>query len=262
MSRKNLPNIPIYIGDWERDCNVLSLEAEAAWMRIVFKLWTKGKQNAIKIPTKSLQNLWRCSFSEMHEILDELIYNDIAEIKVSEQFIEFTCRRFVKENQISKIRSKASKGKQKANKTQSNHNQNTDIDNENDNEIKDENETFEKSEKLLQIEVDADTLLEISKLKTQIQNEFSWKETICRNIREVIPKFTPEDFDNYLDQFFKIIKGDGEEYKTVQDTKKHFNRWLKIEIEKNNGKSFNDNQSGASKGFREKTAARLGIVQS
>lgn len=127
-------------------------------------------------------------------------------------------------------------------------------------EDEDVEETFEKSEKLLKIEVDADTLLEVSKLKTQIQNEFTWKETICRNIREIIPKFTPEDFDNYLDQFFKTIEGDGEEYKTIQDTKKHFNRWLKIEIEKNNGKSINDNKSGASQSFREKTAKRLGVI--
>src|SRR5690606_10630769 len=139
-NKKNLPNIPIYIGDWERDCNVLSLESEAAWMRIVFKLWTKGKQNSIKMPTKSIQNLWRCSEDKMHEILNDLIFNEIAEIKVDKEFIECSCRRFVKENNLSEIRSKASKGnknsikkekiyKQKVNKKT----QNTDIENENEN---------------------------------------------------------------------------------------------------------------------------------
>ena len=109
-NKKNLPNIPIYIGDWERDCNVLSLESEAAWMRVVFKLWTKGKQNTIKMPAKSLQNLWRCSPQKMDEILQDLIFNDIAEITVNSGFVEFTCRRFVKENALSKIRSEAAKG--------------------------------------------------------------------------------------------------------------------------------------------------------
>lgn len=112
-NKKNLPNIPIYIGDWERDCNVLSLQSEAAWMRIVFKLWTKGKQNSIKIPTKSLQNLWRCSEVEMNDILNDLIYNEIAEITINSGFVEFICRRFVKENNISEIRSEASKGNKK-----------------------------------------------------------------------------------------------------------------------------------------------------
>lgn len=106
-NKKNLPNIPIYIGDWERDCNVLSLESEAAWMRVVFKLWTKGKQSSYKIPTKSLQNLWRCSADKMKEILDELIFNEIAEITVEDGFILFTCRRFVKENELSNTRKEA-----------------------------------------------------------------------------------------------------------------------------------------------------------
>lgn len=118
-NKNNLPNIPIYIGDWERDCNVLSLESEAAWMRIVFKLWTKGKQNSIKIPTKSVQNLWRCSDLKMKEILDELLYNDICLINESEGFVEFTCRRFVKENKLSKIRSEAGKGNKKEKKSKS-----------------------------------------------------------------------------------------------------------------------------------------------
>jgi len=142
-NKKNLPNIPIYIGDWERDCNVLNLESEASWMRIVFKLWTKGKQNTIKMPAKSLQNLWRCSEEKMQEILNDLIYNEICLIAVDAGFIEFTCRRFVKENKLSEIRSEAAKStkeeskplakaKQKASKIE----QNTDYENENESVIK------------------------------------------------------------------------------------------------------------------------------
>ncbi len=156
-NKKNLPNIPIYIGDWERDCNVLSLESEAAWMRIVFKLWTKGKQNSIKIPAKSLQNLWRCNEQKMDEILQDLIYNEICEIVIGGGFIEFTCRRFVKENQLSEIRSEAAKSpkkyiknKAKPKQTKSKKEQNTenDIDYENENVIKtkSENKKSEKSE--------------------------------------------------------------------------------------------------------------------
>lgn len=155
-NKKNLPNIPIYIGDWERDCNVLSLESEAAWMRIVFKLWTKGKQNSIKMPTKSLQNLWRCSEQNMNEILQDLIYNEIAIITVDSDFVEFTCRRFVKENNISEIRSEASKGNKNANKTSTKpkqnlnkKTQNTDIDIENDIVI----ESKENKKQISEIEV-------------------------------------------------------------------------------------------------------------
>ena len=68
-----------------------------------------------------------------------------------------------------------------------------------------------------------------------------------------------ETLENYLEQFFKLIKGDGEECKTVKDTKKHFNRWLKIEIQKTDGKDKSNTeifteamQSQTAKQFRFK----------
>lgn len=109
-NKKNLPNIPLYTGDWERDCNVLSLEAEAAWLRIIMKLWTAGKQNTYKATTKALQNLWRCSPEKVLEIIMELELNNICDItKISDtvEIYAFTCRRFVKENQISEKRRQA-----------------------------------------------------------------------------------------------------------------------------------------------------------
>lgn len=108
MTKKNLPNIPIYIGDWERDCNVLSLETEGAWLRIIFKMFTKGKQSVYKIPTKSLQNLWRCDETKMNEIIQELSFNEICPIdRTDDGWIVFKSRRFEKENNISKVRSDA-----------------------------------------------------------------------------------------------------------------------------------------------------------
>lgn len=105
--------------------------------------------------------------------------------------------------------------------------------------------------------------LEMEDLKLQMQNEASWKETVCRNIREFDRSFNMEILDGFLEQFLKLIENDGETSKTVKDTKKHFSRWLKIEIEKkqNNvkGKSTQQN-SGPSDEFRAKTAKRLGII--
>ena len=142
MTKNNLPHIPLYIGDWEKDCNVLSLESEGAWLRIIFKMFSKGKQSNIKIPTKSLQNLWRCSAESVQEIIDDLMFNDICDIDVEGNFTEFTCRRFVKENKLSKTRSEARKKGYEKNKTTTKPNQNknkkiqnTDNDNDNDNDI-------------------------------------------------------------------------------------------------------------------------------
>ena len=144
MTKNNLPHIPLYIGDWEKDCNVLSLESEGAWLRIIFKMFSKGKQSSIKIPTKSLQNLWRCSAENVQEIINDLMFNEICDIEVSNGFTDFTCRRFVKENKLSKTRSVARKKGHEKNKTTTKPNQNTnkklqnadnDIDSDNDNNI-------------------------------------------------------------------------------------------------------------------------------
>lgn len=107
MSKKNLPNIPIYIGDWERDCNILTLESEMAWMKIVFKLHLLGKQNVYKTSTKALQILWKSSPEKVSEILEELRFNEICEITEIKGGYEFLCRRNQKENELSKIRSEA-----------------------------------------------------------------------------------------------------------------------------------------------------------
>jgi len=146
MNKKNLPHIPLYIGDWEKDCNILSCAAEGAWFRIVRKLFTKGKQSSIKMPTKSLQNLWSMSELEMNNVLEEFKHNDICEVSVDEPFVEITCRRYLKENTLSDIRSKARLGKQNNNKSYSKHLNNlnnssqnadsdSDRDNDNDNKV-------------------------------------------------------------------------------------------------------------------------------
>lgn len=160
MSKKNLPNMPLYIGDWQKDCNVLSLEAEAAWLRIIFKMFTNGKQSLYKIPTKGLQNIWRCSGEKAKEIVQELVDFDICEITEQERFTLFKSRRFERENQLSKVRCEAVKSRkdrknppqiankpstkpiQTLNKTQTKGLQITDNDNdnENNNEIESEEE--------------------------------------------------------------------------------------------------------------------------
>lgn len=107
--------------------------------------------------------------------------------------------------------------------------------------------------------------LELEDLKLQMQNEATWKEIVCKNVREADRSFNMDSLEDYLEQFFKTIETDGEEYKTVKDTKKHFSRWLAIEIKnKNNGKgkSTHQNSSGPSDEYRRKTAERLGLKQS
>lgn len=120
MAKKNLPYLPLYTGDWIKDCNVLSLEAEAAWLRIIFKMFNSGKQSTYKVPTKALQNLWRVSEEKVLCIIEELQDNDICGIEQEDRYITFTSRRYEKENRISEIRKEAVSMRQDRNKNDAN----------------------------------------------------------------------------------------------------------------------------------------------
>ena len=143
MSKKNLPHIALYVGDWERDCNVLSLEAEMAWLKIIFKMHLSGNEPVYKTSAKGLQILWKCTADKTAELIDELSINNICAIDEIQGGYSFTSRRLQREKTISQTRSKAAK--KRHNKAEENTTtlnkipakvlQNTDIDNDNDIDI-------------------------------------------------------------------------------------------------------------------------------
>jgi len=55
---------------------------------------------------------------------------------------------------------------------------------------------------------------------------------MCRNYREMDKSFTPKTLETYLEEFFKLISGDGDTERTLKDFQKHFNRWALKEIQK------------------------------
>lgn len=102
------PYIPLYIGDWERDTNMLSLEAEGGWLKIVFKMFNEKEKTGIyKISAKALQNLWRKNKGEIDEIVQELLDANVCIIDKSEYSYTFKNRRMMKQHHISKVRSNA-----------------------------------------------------------------------------------------------------------------------------------------------------------
>lgn len=101
------PYIPLYIGDWEKDTNMLSLEAEAGWLKIIFKMFQNGKTGVYKISTKALQNLWRKSSEEVKEIIQELLDANVCGIDSNGKEYVFKNRRMVRQYDISVKRSNA-----------------------------------------------------------------------------------------------------------------------------------------------------------
>jgi uncharacterized protein YdaU (DUF1376 family) len=137
-----IPYIPLYIGDWEQDTNCLSLQAEAAWLKIIFKMFKNEKSGVYKTSTKSLQNLWKTDTNGVQSILNELIENQICGIETGEIII-FSNRRMIREREISEKRTKAVQNRYKSStKPGTKHVQTPDIDN--DIEYENENENTGK----------------------------------------------------------------------------------------------------------------------
>lgn len=101
------PYIPLYIGDWENDTNMLSLEAEAGWLKIIFKMFQNGKTGVYTISTKALQNLWRKQANETKEIITELKDANVCIVEINNSNVTFKNRRMMRQNEISNIRSNA-----------------------------------------------------------------------------------------------------------------------------------------------------------
>lgn len=134
MAKNKQPYIPLYIGDWEQDTNLLSLEAEGAWLKIVFKMFKGDKSGVYKISTNALKNLWRKNTQQVNEIIKELKDAETCTIKLLEGYIEFGNRRMINEKNISKIRSTSVQNRYKTS-TNNLHPLEYEYDNEDDNEI-------------------------------------------------------------------------------------------------------------------------------
>lgn len=107
------PYIPLYIGDWEQDTNCLSLEAEGAWLKLVFKLW-KGESNLgkglLSISFRAMGILFKCSPEKTKEIFQELVESRVFDHEITPNGdVKITSRRLVREAKISQIRSEVGK---------------------------------------------------------------------------------------------------------------------------------------------------------
>jgi len=100
-----------YIGDWEQDLNACSLQTEAAWLKIIVKMFKDNSSGVYKTSTKRLQNLWKCSTNDVTNIIQELKEENICNISIDGESIVFVNRRMIKDKEISKIRREAVKNR-------------------------------------------------------------------------------------------------------------------------------------------------------
>lgn len=241
-SKGKQPYIPIYIGDWEQDTNCISLEAEGALLKLIFKLWKSDTKGLLSFSFSQIAILLKKSEEMTTKILQELQENKVLNIEfLPEKKVKIESRRMLKDVAISESYSK--RGKQggrpkKLNESKLKAKYKLFTDNEYDNESK---------EKRI-------SASEISK-KDEILNSKIWIQSIAMQKR--IPE---TEVISFLSEFLSdlILKEDF--IKPVQEIKKHFISWLNIQLKNNaTSKTTNIGNSGNKDGKRASRDA-LGAV--
>lgn len=119
MSKGKQPYIPLYIGDWVQDTDSLSLEAEAAWLKLTFKLWKASERGLLLISFSQMAKLFKITPEKTREIFQELAENNVFNWrKIDENFVEIKSRRMLKETALAKTRSESGKQGGRGNKKQ------------------------------------------------------------------------------------------------------------------------------------------------
>lgn len=246
MALRDQPYLPLYVQDYLTDekLNECSAAAQGVYIKLMCLMHKQTEYGKILLKQKDKQSENQINnfafkiarnlpfgLDEIKKALGELVQENVLIID-GDFLIQ---KRMVKDNSISEVRSKA--GKKGGNKTQKFAKAKTKANSENEYEYENEVDNVNKNVNFGKYE----NLLKIEKLQEDFKTETSWKESICRNIREIKKGFSMNDVDDWLETFFKLITSDGEELKTIGDTKKHFNRWLLIEINKQNGNRNNNN---------------------
>lgn len=241
------PTYPMYAQDFDMDTAFLSNEEIGVYIRLLNACWIN---NGLPSDLKKLSRICRITEKEFEEIWKEIrgkfyLKNGNFYNKKQEEVRQFRYKQ--KDNGSKGGRPKKEKEKNPnltQPKTQKKANEN--LSNEIEIEIEIEDEKEEEKRKREKTE-NEHFLIDLEVLKKEVRNEFTWKETLVRNLKEVDPSFDMEAVENYLEIFFKTISNDGEEEKTIKDLKKHFSRWLNIQIDKklkqkNHGKTDKSNR--------------------
>lgn len=96
MSKK--PYIPLYVGDWVKDTDCISLEAEGALLKLVFKMWESKTPGSVTIRFSQIAILFKKSEEIARKIVQELKENDILDIEfIGENEVKIESRRMIRE---------------------------------------------------------------------------------------------------------------------------------------------------------------------
>jgi hypothetical protein len=100
-----LPYIKFYPGDWERDANCLTDNAEYGLFKLTLKLSDADTKGVLNTSFKTLAVMFKSNVKSAKEVIKELIDNKILNITIiSDSNIQIVSRRLTKEAVISETR--------------------------------------------------------------------------------------------------------------------------------------------------------------
>lgn len=213
------PYIPLYIGDWKKDADCLSISAQGALLNLIFKLHDAPKRGVFEANLRILSLLFKTDLETTKEIFSEIFLDtkvlDFDNIEDGKFCIK--SRRMLRESDISETRSssgkKSAKSKsstkrqQTVNKASTKVEQNPDNDNDIDNANEDDIEAIKK---------------------VFFDKNFQFFKT-SRNHRvlQEIHKLSLAQVEDYFVRFFDEKIDIGElNNKSPGDLVKHFSLWL------------------------------------
>lgn len=92
-----LPYIPVYIGDWAQDTDDITLEAEGALIRLVFKLWKAKEKGQLLFSFSRLCILFKKPEVETRKILYEIHEKEVLNVTfLADDMVKIVSRRMVK----------------------------------------------------------------------------------------------------------------------------------------------------------------------
>ena len=104
------PYIPLYIGDWEKDTNTISLEAEGALLKLIFKLWDSADKGQLTVSFQQLSILLKKGQDLSLKILKELHENRVLDMEfLPNESVKIKSRRMLKDIEKSRVASENGK---------------------------------------------------------------------------------------------------------------------------------------------------------
>src|SRR3990167_8356991 len=105
-----LPYMQFYPSDWLQNTQILSLEAQGAWMKLLCALWVAPDRGQIRWPESHLDIFWGLHRLDSNPIWEELYLSEVGEFGIDEEqingqakrFVTVKCRRMIKEERQRK----------------------------------------------------------------------------------------------------------------------------------------------------------------